>query len=232
MTLVPQASLEELAINHNITLADLLDRLAEAQGPQPERETPRPQVKIAISDAQRSTLRRLATQLADVELPEAPRLLSEDEKREYIRLFDQVKDARSAVEAAEKALKETFCNHLDVESKGAYDALSGPLEIDASGHVLAAGEVVAAGESKKVTRELRGGKANGLTIADLQFLESEGKIDHATYLAMTETVPAQRRVDEAKIMDVLAKRPALIAALAEVATLSERTSAIYLRKNS
>jgi hypothetical protein len=229
--LIPQPNLEKLTASGEISFGDLMDALARANfseqvtGEAPAAVT----VRISISDDQRILLRRLAVQLAEIALPDSPRELTETEKHEFIQIFTDVKSSKDAIVSAESALKETFANHLDVEAwaKAGDDAA---LPIDEHGHVLAPGEVTASGVSTKVTRELRGGKANPLSIADLQRLEASGEIDHATFLKMTEAVPATRRVDEAKIMDLLAVRPELLKVLASVATLSNKTASYYVRK--
>lgn len=233
MTLIPQPSLAVLAVNHEISLNDLLDQLAkkaqEDGAASPQQGNPKePTAKIAVSDVQRSLLRRLANVIADVELPSTRRQLTEEEKAQFIPLFEQVKDAKTALANAEAALHETFSNHLDAEAR----LLDGDFETDVKGHVLAEGEIVSTGYPKKVTRELRGGKAAPLQLADLQKLEADGTIDHKTFLALTEAVPATRRVasDEA-IMDQIAKNPKLIEVLAGVVSLTPKTSAIYVRKN-
>lgn len=231
--LVPQTSnLETLVRNHTISLVDALDQLVAAKRASREAANPKaPTSKIAISDVQRTLLRRLATVLAIVELPSTARQLTDAEKAQFVPLFDEVKDAKTAVAAAEAALAEAFRNHLDAEALAAAKP-DNPVAYDKHGHVLAEGEVVHPGYPKKVRRELRGGKAAPITLAQLQQLEADGKITHKQYLAMTEAVPATRRVDEVKIMDVLAAEPGLLQVLAEVAEPTDREAALWLRKNS
>jgi hypothetical protein len=230
-SLIPQSALEDLAATGQITLAELMDALAafQVEGKAPREEPAAQPVKISISDEQRILMRRLAVQLAELSLPDSPRMLSPEERQEFIRVFADVKSAKDAVGTAEEALRETFANHLDVEAR-ARAGKGAKFPLDSHGHVLARGEVRGEGLAVKVTRELRGGKAAPLSMADLNRLEREGKIDHATFLRMTEAVPATRRVDEAKIMDLLAKKPELVKVLAEVATLTDKTASVYLRK--
>ena len=226
---IPQPSLEKLVAVGAISFGDLMDTLAEANA---ESDTRVPiqskPVKISISDEQRILLRRLAIQLAEISLPEGPRELTESEKQEFIQIFTDVKFGKDAITSAESALKEVFANHLDAEAIIEHGE---SVATDKYGHVLLPGEVVADGVSTKVTRELRGGKAEPLSLYNLQALEEAGEIDHKTFLAMTEAVPATRRVDEAKIMDLLSKRPELLETLASVATLSDKQSSYYVRKN-
>lgn len=226
--LIPQPNLEKLVAVGAISFGDLMDTLAEANAEGDTRvHVQSAPVKISISDEQRLLLRRLAIQLAEIALPDSPRELTESEKREFIQIFADVKLGKDAITSAETALRETFANHLDAEAIQEH----GDVVTDRHGHVLLPGEVVADGVASKVTRELRGGKAQPLSLHSLQALEDAGEIDHKTYLAMTEAVPATRRVDEAKIMDLLAKRPELLQTLASVATLSDKQASYYVRKN-
>jgi hypothetical protein len=231
MTLIPQPSLEDLAATGKITLGELMDALAaqNAEGKPTDTLPPPTPARISISDDQRILMRRLAVQLAELALPDSPRELTETERQEFIPIWADVKSAKDAVVNAETALRESFANHMDAEARRTAPE-DAALPIDGHGHVLREGEVTADGVSQRVTRELRGGKANPLSLLDLQHLESNGEIDHRTFLAMTEAVPATRRVDEAKIMDLLAKRPELVQTLASVATLSDKSASYYLRK--
>lgn len=228
MTLAPgTAKIQKLIEDGGqYTLADVLDALVESKAPKTaEVDVPRrplPAV-VPISDSQRTTLRTIVTKLDGLQLPTAPRLLTEAERDTFIDLFGELKDALKVLGLGESALKESFHNHLDVEL-----GTPGPdVKQDKNGHYVKAGSVNFPGKPVEVKREERGGKAATLTDADLQRLEAMGEIDHPTYLAMTDA--GVRNPNEAKIMGLIKKRPELLGALRKVAKLTDKTTAISLR---
>lgn len=229
MTLVPRTNLAELVAAKQIGLSALLDMLAAESAVQVTSPPKNPQGKIAISDEQRTTLRRLANLLADLDLPETARELTEPEKAVFVPLFDQIKTGRKALDGAEDSLKLTFANSLDAEAK----RLAGPedtLEYDKNGHVLKEGSVFAKGQAKKVSRELRGGGAEGLTVKDLEKLLAGGGITQEQFDDWTEQETVTSLVED-RIMASVAADPGLIAVLATVVETIPKTASIYVRAN-
>lgn len=233
MTLVRQhVDLQKAVADGSISLASLLELLALEQiegapeptvGPKNKKATGK---GLALSEENRVVLRTIPTALASVKLPAEPRKLSQDEGRELIPLYVDLKKATKALESAENAIKEAFHGHFDADS-------SEDAEIDKNGHYLTEGELEIEGLDKKIVRGTVGGKAAGLTEADLLDLETKRLIDHATYLSLTVNVPATRTLaPEEKVMAVLKKNPELVKVLATKARLTAKSTAIRISDNA
>lgn len=221
------SDLQKLVAEHGISLNDLLTALAQRQADARPVEAAKPHPahkSIALSEAARVVLRTIPVELASVDLPGEPRRLTEDEARQMIPLFSDLKQAAKALASAEEAIKSVFHNHLDQDAR--VDA-----EVDKNGHFVTEGEISVPGLDEKITRGIVGGKAVSITERDLADLESSGVINRRTYLSLTESVPATRVLaSEERVMAVLAKDPSLVAALASKARLSARNTAIRISK--
>lgn len=228
MTLAPGAENIQRLLDGKATLTDVLDALlaveaAEAPVVEVERK-PLPKV-VPLADEERTTLRTLVNKIDALDLPTTARQLSDAERRQFITAFDDIKGGLKSLKRAEEALKEVFHNHLDVEllDKG----VPGPdIDQDDAGHYVEEGSVTADGVSKRVSREVRGGKAQAITVEDLRQLETDGDITHADFLAMTD---AKRVVAEDQIMRLLNARPELLPVFGKVARLGQAGSSIYVR---
>jgi hypothetical protein len=227
MTLAPGTANIQKLLDGKASLTDVLDALLAAEAATTPAPTEAPERKplpavVPLSDPERTTLRTLVNKIDALDLPTTARELSAAERTQFIAAFDQIKDGLKAIKRAEDALKEVFQNHLDVEL-----GTPGPdVEQDANGHYVAAGSVTGDGLAKRVSREVRGGKAVSLTVDDLSGLEADGDITHADFLAMTDAV---RVVDEAAIMKILNGRPELLPVFRKVARVAPAGTSIYIR---
>lgn len=212
MTLTPAGSLRT-------TGTSLEEVLSKVAAPAPKSTKAVAPKKVVLSDEQRLALKTLPSKLAGTDLPDKPRELTAEEIEEFIPLFDEVKDAKKALVQAEESLKEAFANHMDTQAPR-------NAETDKNGHKIAEGIVESELLAIVVKRELKGGKAAPLTLADLERLEADGDIDHKTFLAMTRQT---RSVDEVAVMEQLANRPELLDALKKVAVLTPKSTAISIR---
>lgn len=230
MTLIPQQSeLLKLVAKRGISLNDLLAALVqrEAEDKPVDEDVPKPRpARLTLSEATRVTLRTIPVELASLVLPSEPRRLTDEEAARMIPLFSDLKLVEKALTAAQDAIKTAFHDHIDQDAPA--DA-----ERDKNGHALTAGEISVpdAGLGEKITRILVGGKAAGITEADLLGLETVGAITHKEYMALTVSMPATRALaPEEKVMAVLSKNPELVSALATKARLTARNTQIRIGK--
>ncbi len=97
-TLIPTtADLEKQVRDGSIDLNTLMTALAkaEAEQAQAEAEEPAPKPKatgkaLALTENTRVVLRTIPTELANVTLPGAPKLLTDDESKQLIPLFENL----------------------------------------------------------------------------------------------------------------------------------------------
>lgn len=229
--LAVQADIVKALAEHRI---DLNEALTQAADPIPTTAPKALPKVIAISQEEKKTLRSLPSAIANAELPDKARELSEAEKQEFVPLFDQIKVAKAALVKAEDALKEAFHNHLDVEFLA-----TGPKGViyDTHNHIAEAGQVVAEGYARKVVREERGGKSS-LTVDAVKSLLADGKITKEQYDLMVDEMPVPpveattvEVLNENGIMAAIGMDPKLLAKLAKVAPVSPKSTAINMRKN-
>lgn len=214
------------------SVTDILDLIAKTKADKhEERQAHRPLPTVpAVKTEDRKILRTVVDRVQAFTFPTEPRILTEVEKAEMIALFDDVKKALKVLNTFEETFKLVAHNHLDVELGDA----ARRLDQDKHGHYVAAGTISAPEVSREIRRELRGGHAETLTLANLQGLLAGGHITEADFKAMTTAVPRQvisatREVSEAGVMNRIKANPKVLAALARVAKLTPQTTAIAMR---
>jgi hypothetical protein len=225
MTVSKHNAALKLLTDGKVPLDVIMDALAaEEAAPEPEEHVhvERHPVAVPITSTERRNLRQIAARVEAYDFPKKPVVLTEEQRRIAITAFNDIKSARKVLERAENAFKAMFHNHLDLLVEKSGDEAP----VDEHGHYVTEADVTAEGVSVKVARELRGGKAAPLTIGDLVRLEQDKAISHDDYLLMTTAV---RNVDPSKVMLRLQEKPELLAALATVAKLTDKTTAMSVR---
>lgn len=227
MTLTTTSNVMELLSKSSVTLDEVLDAIADAQEkPKPAAHRDLPPMPT-FSDAERKALRTIVKNASEFPFPEQARILTEEERKQAIDIFVQIKTAKSSLANLEEAFKTTFHGHLDVELEAAKRAKG--VEQDVRGNYIADGEITASGVDKKVARETRGGGAAGLTMGDLTRLVEDERFpdwDHKAFLAATEQT---RNVDTASIMEMIKKTPKLVDGLRSVVHLTSKTTQLAVR---
>lgn len=223
------SGLRELVASGKLDLTELMTRLAAPKLDEAEAKQAAPAPKeipksIVLSVADKKALRTLPVQLAEVKLPDKPRVLTDTEIDTLVPLFDKVKVAKKAVTKAEDAIKEAMHGHIDSTTEDATR--------DKNGHKLIEGEVASAEYSKKVVRGLTGGGAVSLTVDDLRAMVEARQITQAQFIRMTEVVPATRKIVPDAVMVEIRKHADLLDVLAVKAQPVARSSAVRMADNT
>lgn len=233
-TIVPTASkkLEALLAKSSTKLSDIMDAVARSRADKhEEKQSHRPIPKVpAVKPEERAILRTVVDRVQAFAFPTEARLLTEAEKAEAILLFDDIKKAAKVLTKFEETFKLTAHNHLDVELGDA----ARKLDQDKNGHLVAKGVIAAEGISRVISRELRGGSAEPLTLLDLQALVEQGHLSEDDFKSMTvpvprQIIPASRAVSEEGVLNRIKADPKIALALAKVARLTPETTAIAMR---
>lgn len=222
----PAQELQELLAGTSTTLADVLNAIVAQQPTTREERRALPPIPT-FSPEQKKALSTIAKRAEAFDFPTQSRILTEDERKNAIEIFVQLKTAAKALGNLEDAFKATFHGHLDIELEAAKRAKG--VDQDQRGNYVADGDITAPGLAEKVARETRGGGAAALTLADLQSLvanEAAPEWTHEEFLATTDQV---RVVSTTKIMDRVKKNPKLLDGLKKVARLTPKTTQLAVR---
>lgn len=208
----------------SVSLADLLKALSPKQQSAPVPAVlPKP---AEIAEKERAAMARVPDVFGQV-VPTERRALEPVEVKALViekQTLDEVK------KMAARRLDDiviTVHNHLDVEIEEALEEANRPLR-DEKGHYVSAGQAPAPGEDQQFTREVKNYAAS-LSLESLKLRENLGLLSHEDFLAMTTQI---RVIDEAKIMQVLRKKPELIKDIAAATTAGKQGTSVQLRKKN
>lgn len=222
--LVPQTP-EDLSVHDDDNLETLLTRIASRKVVA-EPEVPHKEPKVVlVPPRQKSALRHLARDLDGLELPSERRTLTESEQKNFVLLAADAKQATKAVSMAVDAIKTAAFNHMDVTLEADNDIEDLPYD-EKTGHYLVDCELVVEGTGYKFTRELRQGSPD-LTHEHLLALYEDGKLTRPEYLKATRQI---RVVDEDGVMDVIRKRPDVLADIEEIIEPGKVTASFWVRE--
>lgn len=229
--LVPTPSIEgnvrKALIKPKATVSDVL----KAAKPQTDvvelAQTPLPKDPSLNEDAF-GALERIASQLAELRLPDRRRVLTQPELEQLTRTYSDLQDVLSGLNGSREQIKAAAFNHFD-----AVAAEDGKITVDTQ-HTKEGWAVVEDKESAvvkgldvKLTREVSGGKLD-LTVEGLRDLVEDEKLDQADLLAITRQT---RVVDEARALEWMRKNPGRAHLLVEASTVGRSTASFHIRKN-
>jgi hypothetical protein len=212
----------------SVSLAEMLatvtaDRTPAYAPPAPVLPNPRP-----LTEAQRKALEDLPSVYGTVSLAEA-RMLTSTEVRALLderQTFDVIE---KLIKTRREEIKATVYTHLDValENTTPDDQLP---ERDVNGWYVAKGRVGCGDNgAKEFSREVSS-SAPSVSVAAIKALADDPECDWVTpndYLACTRS---ERVLDEAKVLDLLRRRPEFtVRLLSEVAMPGSKHTALYLR---
>jgi hypothetical protein len=198
-----------------ITLTELTKAIAKASAaPVPVTKVPLPAV---ITQKQTEALERLRTIFGTV-VPETSRALTALEVNDLMIERETLDEIEKLAKARKESIRTTVLNHIDV-------TVEGDQPVDKEGHVLKATRVPAPSQGRDFSWEIstRGGT---LDAAGLAQLEADGKLDHETYLSMTDQV---RVLNENKVMLALQKNPELVDVLGDAVSTTTQVGSLYVR---
>ena len=206
------------------SLADLMALLAlpEQSAVQPARI---PTAK-AITPAQQAAVARLPEVFGRV-VPTERRALQPVEVTALVDEKITLDDVKKMAEARLKDVTATIHNHLDVEYEAATPEAERTIRDD-NGHYIVEGRSGAEDREKEFSRETRQGSSvlNVEALKALDTGEPDALLTHAEFLAMTRQV---RIVDEARVLDVIRNKPALVRALNAAIEPGKSGTSVYLR---
>lgn len=218
--LVPTPSVSLALAKPKATVSDVL----KAALPEPIAEkapaTPLPQSPEL--NASSAALLDLASQLANLALPDGHRQLSPAEQKAVVGALASLKPVAKALKVSEAQLKATLFNHLD-EVERTNGRITEETLFTKEGWAIAEG--VVEGDRHNAVREPRLGSLN-LGTDGLQELEAAGEITHQEYLEMTSP---RRVLDEAATLAWIRKNPGRAEVLAKAAKRDRATAALQLR---
>lgn len=226
-TVATTPTVKGLLAETGTSVTDILAALATKPTPPPVEDRVKPSVVVPVSDEQKKILKKIVDRAEAFKFPGEIRELTEDEQREAIEIFTDLKQGIAALGNFETAFKATFHNHLDAEAvRLGTDA--GALQ-NKDGHLLVGGQLAPSGLSVLIRRELSGGGAASLTLADLRDMEERGDITHKEFLALT--TEGTRVVNSEAVMKHVRKVPEFTKVLKRYAKLTAATASINVRPN-
>jgi hypothetical protein len=209
------------------TVADVL------QAAKPEKdlvqlaETPIPQ-NAALNEDAEEAVSQVAKLLAELELPDRRRMLTQAELETLTRTYVFWDKASKGLDRSREQIKAAIFNHFD-----AIAAHDGKIDVDTQ-HTKEGWAIVADKESAvvpgldvKLTREVSGGKTE-LDLDRLRDLVEDEILSNEDFLAMTRQI---RVVDEGRALEWLRKNPVRAHLLLEGTKTGSARASLYLRKN-
>ncbi len=208
--------LKQKLASGKVTVAELAKFLARPEEVVAEARVPLP---TAITPKQKDALERLEL-LFGTTAPEAVRTLT---AFEIDCLMDErltLDEVETMVKTRKADIRTIVLNHIDAENSQDTDSPR-----DKEGHILKESKLPpSSGQTFSWEVSTRGGT---LEASALKALDESGELDHDDYLAMTDQV---RVVNEAKVMELLKKKPELIDKLAQAVSRTSRVGSLYVRK--
>jgi len=199
-----------------ITLAELTKFLARSEEVVVSAKVPLP---VAITPKQKEALERLEL-LFGIIAPEEVRELTQFEQDCLMDERLTIDEIADMIESRKADIRTIVLNHIDAEN-----AQDTEYPRDKNGHILKAAKLPpSSGQTFSWEVANRGGT---LDVTALKALDEVGEIDHDDYLAMTDQV---RVVNEAKVMELLKKKPELINKLGAAVTKKSQVGSLYVRK--
>ena len=196
-------------------------------------------VYTPLTEAQREALQSVPSTYPTV-VPLERRDLTTTEVKELARLRADLDHLDAIVEAGKKRIRTAVLNAMDVRRENSaqeanpeadLEDLLGHMTRDKEGHYVEEGvkdTIEIPGTNKVFSWEPVEG-APTITVEDLRQIAddpTEVSITHEDYLAMTDQV---RVVNEAKVLELLKKRPELLGALSKVTKPGTIRGSLYIR---
>lgn len=212
--------------NGKITLSDLFGSVMGIEDPQaPSKKPPVPKT---LTEAQQDAIRRLPEVYGKV-IVTADRKLSPAELRALVEERQVIDTILAVIEKRKsESIREVLSNHLDHLLT---DEEANLARKDSKGHFAVKQDAPVDGTGMKVQRSVSGGKPK-LTIAHIEDLYAESKIDRPTYLALTKKPDLPRVLDESGLHKAIQKDPKLFFLLGSVAEPTSPTTTIKVVKDS
>jgi hypothetical protein len=188
-------------------------------------QTPLPQNPGLNEDAW-DAIEKVAGLLAELELPNRRRQMTEGERERVTRVYEALQKAQSGLERSRAQIKIAAFNHADAEA-AERGLITAETQFTKEGWAIIDDResLAVPGMEKKLTREVSGGKVT-LPLANLQALVEDEKLDRADLNAMTRQI---RVVDEDRVLAWLRKNPERAEILAEATEIGKSTANFWLR---
>ena len=177
----------------------------------------------AITPKQSAAMEKVATVYGRV-VPTERRTLEPVEAEALVEEKQTLDEVKKMATSRLEDITVTIHNHLNValEESGKAEGVL----LDGKGNYIAEGRVGGPGQEQEFAREVKNYAAS-LNIDGLKEAEALGLLSHEDYLAMTRQV---RVVDEARVLEVLGKKPEVLAAIQHATVPGKKGTAVSLRK--
>lgn len=210
-----------------MTLSDLIDAVVH---PTPKTVEKKPPVPQSLTPEVIEAIQRLPEVFGKTVVT-ADRALTNAELKAIVEeraTIDKV--LTPLTKRKDESIREVLANHMDHKAERDENREE---RTDAKGHYAPweTQNLPVEGTDLKVQRFATGGKPK-LTIAQIEALHAEGKIDRPTYLAITKKPEQPRVLDEDGLHKAIQKDPALFFLLASVAEPTTPTTTVKVVKNS
>jgi len=203
-----------------------LDLLWEALDTADILSVTKPDISVPkISEEALDAIRRLPEVYGKV-VPKTDRALNKTELAAIVEERQIIDTVLKVIKARkDESIRETLANHLD----NVYEAPEGQrVPTDSKGHLAVKQEVEVEGAGKKVARSVSGGKPY-LSIAGVEALHAEGRIDRKTYLKITKKTEVPRVLDQEGLVKAMKEDPNLGFLLAQATEHTSVTTSITVK---